>query len=59
MSTKIPTLLSKIDILPNSENAAIILTFYKYMQDRGSSENHIINNIKVILDLASFLGPLG
>jgi hypothetical protein len=29
------------------------------MKDRGSSENHIINNIKVILDLAAFLGPLG
>jgi hypothetical protein len=59
MSTKIPTLLTKIDSLPNNENAAIILDFYKYMQDKGSSENHISNNIKVILDLASFLGPLG
>jgi integrase/recombinase XerD len=59
MSTRIPTLLAKIDSLPNKENAAIILDFYKYMQDRGSSENHIINNIKVILDLAGFLGPLG
>jgi hypothetical protein len=29
------------------------------MQDKGSSENHIINNIKVILDLAGFLGALG
>ena len=28
------------------------------MIDRGSSENHIINNIKVVLDLAGFLGPL-
>lgn len=52
MSTKIPTLLTKIDSLPNTENAAIILDFYKYMQDKGSSENHISNNIKVILDLA-------
>lgn len=59
MSTKIPTLLTKIDSLPNTENTAIILDFYNYMQDKGSSENHISNNIKVILDLASFLGPLG
>ena len=29
------------------------------MKDRGSSENHIINNIKVIQDLAALLGPLG
>jgi hypothetical protein len=58
MSTRIPTLLAKIDSLPNRENAAIILDFYEYMQDRGPSENHIINNIKVNLDLASFLGLL-
>lgn len=25
------------------------------MKDKGSSENHIINNIKVVLDLARFL----
>jgi hypothetical protein len=59
MSTKIPTLLAKVDSLPSRENAAIILDFYKYMEDKGSSENHIINNIKVILDLAGFLGPQG
>jgi integrase/recombinase XerD len=58
MSTKIPTLLSKIDSLPNRENAALILDFHKYMQDKGSSENHIINNIKVVLDLAVFLGQM-
>jgi hypothetical protein len=36
MSTRIPTLLAKIDSLPNRENADIILDFYKYMQDKGS-----------------------
>jgi hypothetical protein len=25
------------------------------MRDKGSSENHIINNVKVVLDLAGFL----
>jgi hypothetical protein len=45
MSTRIPTLLAKIDSLPNRENAAIILDFYKYMQDRGFSENHIISRL--------------
>jgi hypothetical protein len=58
MSIKIPTLLAKIKFLPNRENATIILDFYKYIQDKDSSENHIINNIKVILDLAGFLGPV-
>ena len=59
MSTKISTLLAKVDFLPNKKNASIILDFYKYMLDRGSSENHIINNLKIILDLALFLGPQG
>jgi integrase/recombinase XerD len=59
MSTKIPTLLAKIDSLPNRQNAAIILDFHKYMQEKGSSENHIINNIKVVLDLAGFLEQMG
>ena len=50
-----PTLLAKIDSLPNRKNAAVILDFYRHMKDKGSSENHIINNIKVVLDLARFL----
>jgi integrase/recombinase XerD len=29
------------------------------MQDKGSSENHISNNIKVVLDLAGFLEKMG
>jgi hypothetical protein len=53
MSTKIPTLLAKIDSPPNRKNAAVILDFYRHM--KGSSENHIINNIKVVLDLARLL----
>jgi hypothetical protein len=59
MSTKISTLLAKVDFLHNRKNAAIILDFYKYMLDRGSSENHIINNLKIVLDLACFLGFQG
>src|SRR5688572_914282 len=55
MSTKIPTLLVKVDSLPNRKNAAVILDFFRHMKDKGSSENHIINNIKVVLDLARFL----
>jgi hypothetical protein len=55
MSTKIPTLLAKIDSPPSRKNAAVILDFYRHMKDKGSSENHIINNIKVVLDLARLL----
>ena len=59
MSIKISTLLSKVDSIPNNENAAIIMDFYKYMQDKGSSENHQINNLKVIMDFSRFLGSEG
>jgi hypothetical protein len=58
MSTKIPTLLTKIDSAKQGKRCNN-LGFLYYMQDKGSSENHIINNIKVVLDLAGFLGPLG
>ncbi|HJT46681.1 MAG TPA: hypothetical protein VJ729_00755 [Nitrososphaeraceae archaeon] len=38
MSIKISTLLSKVDSLPNRQNASIIMDFYGYMQYKGSSE---------------------
>jgi hypothetical protein len=59
MSIKISTLLSKVDSLSNKKNASIIMDFYRYMQDKGSSENHQINNLKVIIDFTRFLGPEG
>ena len=59
MSIKISTLVSKVDSLSNKENAAIIMDFYKYMQDKGSSENHQINNLKVVIDFTKFLGSEG
>src|SRR6187200_535622 len=49
MSIKISTLLSKVDSILNRQNASIIMDFYGYMQYKGSSENHKINNLKVIL----------
>ena len=45
MSIKISTLLAKVHSLTNKQNAATILDFYKHMQDKGSSENHMINTI--------------
>jgi hypothetical protein len=57
MSIKISTLLNKVDSLSNKENASIIMDFYRYMQDKGSSENHQINNLKVIIDFTRSLGP--
>jgi hypothetical protein len=57
MSIKISTLLAKVDSLPNKQNASIIMDFYRYMQDNGSSENHQINNLTVTIDYAKSLGP--
>src|SRR5919108_3466980 len=59
MSIKISTLLTKVHSLTNRQSAATILDFYKYMQDKGSSENHMINTIKVVLELAVFVEPQG
>jgi len=55
MSIKISTLLKKIDLLNSKENATVIIDFYNYIQDKGSSENHIINNLKVIIEYVSYL----
>ena len=58
-SIRLQTLLRKInDVVPNSKNASIIFDFQKYMQEKGSSENHHVNNLKVVIDFAKFLGPL-
>ena len=55
MSIKISTLLAKVHSLSNRQSAASILDFYKHMQDKGPSENHMINTIKVVLELAVFV----
>jgi hypothetical protein len=50
MSIKLSTLVGKVDSLHNRKNASIIMDFYRYMQDKSSSENHQINNLKVLFD---------
>jgi len=57
-SVKLCTLVEKINLaIVNQQNASIILDFHKYMQEKGSSENHQVNNLKVVIDFAKFLGP--
>jgi hypothetical protein len=57
-SVKLSTVVEKkICLVPNKENSSIIYDFYNYMQEKGSSENHQINNLKVVIDFANFLGP--
>lgn len=57
-SVRLPTLINKISEIPNSQNAKIISSFHEYMCEKGSSENHQVNNLKVVLDFAKFLGPI-
>ncbi|HEU4483741.1 MAG TPA: hypothetical protein VFR65_11890 [Nitrososphaeraceae archaeon] len=46
-SIKLSTIVNnKISIVPNKENSAIVYDFYNYMQEKGSSENHEVNNLK-------------
>jgi hypothetical protein len=59
MSIKISSLLTKVHSLTNRQSAATILDFYKHMQDKGSSENHMINTIKGVLELALFVESQG
>jgi len=58
-SVKISTLIKKIDsTVSNGENLSIISEFSQYMQMKGSSENHQVNNLKVVMDFARFLDRL-
>jgi hypothetical protein len=58
-SVKLSTLVKKVNlVVQNTENQSTILEFYNYMQEKGSSENHQVNNLKVVIDFAKFLGPV-
>ena len=57
-SVKLSTIVdNKIGLVPNKENSTIIYEFYNYMREKGSSENHQVNNLKVVINFANFLGP--
>ena len=55
MSIKITTLLKKFDLLGNKDNAIVLMDFYDYMREKGSSENHIMNRLKVIIEYVNYL----
>ncbi len=44
MSAKLSTTLSKIQQIRNKENASVILDFYEFMKENGTSERHQNNN---------------
>ncbi len=55
---KFSTLISMVDSLQNKDNVQIIMDFYNYMCEKNSSENHKINNLKVVIDCARYLGDI-
>jgi hypothetical protein len=58
-SARLSTVLGKINlVVSNHKNASIIFGFHNYMQEKGSSENHQVNNLKVVMDFARYLVPI-
>ena len=56
MPFKLSTTIGKIQNIPNSKNIEIINEFLEYMRDKGSSEHHQNNNLKVIITFSNFIG---
>jgi hypothetical protein len=56
MPSKLSTILSKINLIPNETNARFVSDFYHYMQFKNCSERHQNNNLQVIIAFANFLG---
>ena len=57
MPFTLETIIRKIELVPNTVNRNIINDFCKYMTDRDLSKNHKINNLKVVISYAQYLGP--
>ena len=49
------TIVKKIDEVSNETNRKLIYEFLEYMKNNRSSENHQINNLKCIINLAKWL----
>lgn len=56
MPYRLSTLLDKLGILDNKSNAKLIKDFYDYMDKNNLSDNHKLNNLRVIILFSNFLG---
>jgi hypothetical protein len=54
LPAKLSTLLEKVKNFKNKENAELIYKFYEFMKSNSSSESHIINNLKSIINFENF-----
>ena len=50
----LPTLINKLDSLSNTSNALLIKEFYYYIDKNTLSENHKLNNLRVIIPFSNF-----
>ncbi len=57
MPIKLSTLLSKVEKLDLKDNSKTIEKFYLFMKNNDSSERHIVNNLKVMLNFEDFFKP--
>jgi hypothetical protein len=57
MPFTLQTLTRKIETMPNTVNRNLVNEFYSYMTERDLSKNHKINNLKVVMSYADYLGP--
>ena len=55
MPYRLSTLLGKLDCLSNKSNALLIKEFYEYTNRNNLSENHKLNNIRVVITFSNFL----
>ena len=58
MPSKLSTIVSKINLIPNQTNAKLVVEFHHYLQFKNCSERHQNNNLQVIIAFANFLGAL-
>ena len=54
MSIKITTLLKKIDLLGNKDNASVLMDFYDYMREKIVWKSYK-NKLKVIIEYVNYL----
>jgi hypothetical protein len=53
LPAKLSTTVNKIRLLPNEENAKLVLKFHEFMKENGASERHQNNNLKAILTFSN------
>ena len=54
MPIRLSTLIEKVQNLPLRENTDLINQFHNFMKNNNSSERHIINSIKLILNFDNY-----